>query len=258
MNVLAVPHGDDPRRFRWVRRGALAGLAGVAIVLGVALIAALPYAGKGGEPYSPLNHWISELGEVNVSVLAPVFNVGLVLAGSSFVAFHVALALATTGRLRLVIAGFGIVSGSAGALVGVFPMNLREIHALVALTFFLTGWIGPALLAVRLVADGRRRTGPGSEPAGSRPGTSPDGLPRWLAIPGVLAAVAFVWFLVELFGSGAASFARPSDRPDFWLAATLEWATLVAILAWTACTGAILVRPSTERRLAATPGSSAA
>ena len=40
-----------------------------------------------------------------------------------------------------------------------------------------------------------------------------DGLPRWLAIPGLAAAVAFTWFLYELFAPGVtASLATPDAR----------------------------------------------
>ena len=41
--------------------------AGVLFAVIGALIPALVYRGKQGQPYSPLNHFISELGEVGVS-----------------------------------------------------------------------------------------------------------------------------------------------------------------------------------------------
>lgn len=50
------------------------GLAGAALVAACSLAAALAYAGPDGEPYSLLNHFISELGEVGVSPLAWLFN----------------------------------------------------------------------------------------------------------------------------------------------------------------------------------------
>jgi hypothetical membrane protein len=203
----------------------VAGLVGVLAIVVGCIVAALAYEGSAGERYSPLNHWISELGEIGVSELAAVFNAGLVIGGACFVAFHVGLARGTTGWLRFVIAVFGVVSGVAGALVGVFPMNRIDIHRLVALTFFLTGWIGPALLALRLLPGAR------------------DGLPRWLAIPGFAAAVAFLAFLAVVFAPhDTSSLAVPDERPAFWLAAALEWATLAAILCWTACVALVIVR----------------
>ncbi len=57
------------------------GFAATGVLVVGALIPALSYRGKAGEPYSFLNHFISELGERGVSALAPVFNASLVLGG---------------------------------------------------------------------------------------------------------------------------------------------------------------------------------
>ena len=51
------------------------------------------------EPFSPLNHWISELGEVGVSRLAAVFNVGLVVGGICYALFMLAFAATRRGLL---------------------------------------------------------------------------------------------------------------------------------------------------------------
>jgi hypothetical membrane protein len=207
-------------------RAAWAGLVGVAAVIVGSLVAGVAYSGSAGEAYSPLNHWISELGEIGVSSLAVVFNLGLVVGGASFVAFHAGLFAATTGRARFAIVVVGVMSGVAGALVGILPMNNHGAHQAVALTFFLTGWIGPAILAVRLLRGPR------------------DGLPSWLAVPGFVAAVAFTWFLVVLFdpATGTSGLHAPATRGTVWLVATLEWATLAAILTWTACAALVLLR----------------
>jgi len=61
--------------------GFLGLVATAAIILG-ALIAAVPYVGSSGEGYSPLNHFISELGQTSQSQMAPVFNAGLVAGGA--------------------------------------------------------------------------------------------------------------------------------------------------------------------------------
>jgi hypothetical protein len=52
-----------------VRSGPSAGLLGVAVIAIAAFAAALTYSGHDGEPYSPLNHTVSELGERDVSSL---------------------------------------------------------------------------------------------------------------------------------------------------------------------------------------------
>ncbi len=52
---------SDPLTFK------IAGMAGVLTVLLGSLVAVFFYRGKDGERYSPLNHFISELGEEGVS-----------------------------------------------------------------------------------------------------------------------------------------------------------------------------------------------
>ena len=66
---------SDPLTFK------LAGIAGVLAVLIGALIAGFAYRGKDGERYSPLNHFISELGEEGVSANAGWFNISLIVSG---------------------------------------------------------------------------------------------------------------------------------------------------------------------------------
>lgn len=70
-----------------LRITCLAGLFGVlVIVLGV-LVSALVFVGDYGEPFSILNHNISELGERGVSELAWLFNASLVLGGLGLIVF---------------------------------------------------------------------------------------------------------------------------------------------------------------------------
>jgi hypothetical membrane protein len=55
------------------------GIAGT--ILAGCIIPSLRYKGRQGQRFSPLNHFISELGERNVSTYARVFNLSLVAAG---------------------------------------------------------------------------------------------------------------------------------------------------------------------------------
>ena len=64
------------------------------------VVTALAYTGSKGQPYSPLNHWVSELGEVGVSELASVFNVGLIIGGLCFAVFMPSSAGRGAERLR--------------------------------------------------------------------------------------------------------------------------------------------------------------
>lgn len=194
------------------------GLLGSTAMLVASIAAALAYTGSSGEPYSPLNHWVSELGETGVSELATVFNAGLVVGGASFGVFMIGLAATREGWLRLVYGLVGAIAGAAGLAVGLFPMDQLGAHALAALTFFNLGWIAVVLASADFVRRSDRR------------------FPRWLSLVGLLTVAAFVAFLVSLRVGGLVgedALGSPDLRPDVWIVPILEWALVIAILAWT-------------------------
>lgn len=213
--VAPVAGQADRRRARvgiaaaWIGTGAIA--------LG-SLLAAVAYGGRAGEAYSPVNHFVSELGEPGVSALAAVFNAGLMVGGAGFVVFMAMLACSLDGRLRWLWGPVGVAAGVGGFLVGVFPMDHIAQHTSAAMAFFNLGWIAVALASLDIA---RRR-----DPR----------FPRWLALVGLATVAAFIGFLVEVSRvppSAGHILASPADRPAFWLLTTLEWAVIVGILAWT-------------------------
>ena len=189
------------------------------IVLGSAL-AWLPYHGSSGESYSPLNHWISELGQLGVSERASMFNLALVAAGIEFVIFMLGLAMTSPSRLRWVFGPVGMVAGLGGAFVGIYPMNYPDAHVLAAFTFFNLGWISVGVASLTFLRNPEPR------------------FPRWLVAFGGLTVAAFVAFLLSLqvdgFSRARMAASGPiTGRPDVWIAPILEWATLAAIMTWT-------------------------
>lgn len=204
------------------RLGSTAALGGVGALVAGCVIAAVTYTGKGGEPYSPLNHFVSELGELGVSTMATAFNAGLMVGGIGFLVFMVCLAASLGGWPRFLWAPIGIVAGVGGFFVGVFPMNDIGRHTFAAMLFFNWGWISVALASLDIV---RRRDAR---------------VPRWLALIGALTVAAFVAFLREIPNNKVADnghfLASPEARPEFWLLAALEWAVIAGILAWTLAT----------------------
>lgn len=200
------------------RLGSTAALAGVGALTAGSLAAGFAYTGKAGEAFNPLNHFVSELGELGVSTMAGAFNTGLMIGGAGFVVFMVCLAAALGGWPRFLWGPVGVVAGIGGIFVGIFPMNDLAHHSTAAMTFFNWGWISVAIASVDIV---RRR-----DPR----------VPRWLALIGAATVGAFLWFLDEiprnLPKDGGHFLASPADRPAFWLLTTLEWAVLVGILTW--------------------------
>ena len=228
--------------------GRVATAAGIlsagAIALG-SVVAALGYAGLAGEPFSPLNHWISELGQVGVSTRSSAFNVALVVAGIGFMVFIAGLALTSSSRLRWAFGPIGVVAGLGGTLVGIFPMNHAAEHVAAASTFFNLGWIAAGLASVGFLTSRDER------------------FPRWLAAVGAITVACFIAFLVELrvddvVRAKMTPTGAITGRPDVWVAPILEWSVLIGIMAWTLLVSltwrrALGRRPTIEARTAGVP-----
>jgi hypothetical membrane protein len=206
------------------------GIVGVVALALACLVTAFAYRGAAGEPYSPLSHFISELGEGGVSSLATIFDVGVILGGLGFAVFILGVARAKGGLLGAVIGLTGLGAGLGGALVGVFPMNERGTHVLVALTFFALSAVSVGLASVAIL----RRPEPR--------------LPRIAGSVGVATALVFVAFLVDAFSPLGmdTALARPSDRPAVWHLPILEWAALIALVAWVLVAGLAWLRDGSE------------
>ncbi len=210
----AVPHNPSVELL-----AAGAGMLAFVLIAAGCVISALGYTGTAGEPYSPLNHWISELGQEGVSARAPVFNGCLVLGGLAFVEFVAGLWRSSPSRLRWAFGPVGVLAGVGGLLVGVFPMNHPTQHVAAAAVFFNLGWVFVLLASAAFVRHPETRH------------------PRWLAGLGAVSVAMFIGFILSLAADPfsrqrMASTGPITGRPDVWIAPTLEWAALISIMVW--------------------------
>jgi hypothetical membrane protein len=203
------------------------GLLGPA-VLGAGVVgAAIAYAGRRGEAYSPLNHFVSELGEEGVSGGAWMFNDGLVVAGALMTLFLAGLGRMTGTKLGWAAAIAGTIAGIGATAVGLIPMNDLHPHLRAAFTFFDGGLVTVILFAVAILRDRDRR------------------LPRWLLAPAAASAASFAAFLAWPYLAGAPDLrlldpGSGVDRPLVWGIAVLEWAVLVTVVGFIACAAVAL------------------
>ena len=208
---------------------AWSGVVGPLIIgLGI-IISALAYSGNQGQSYSFLNHFVSELGEIDVSDLATVFNGGLILGGICNLAFMIYLASQFSGWIRYPLALLGAAAALCGTLVGVFPMNDLDRHIFVALGFFNLGLLVALIYSLIFLF---KKDHP---------------FPRWLAVPGMLNTAAFFIFNnfppqfeegIEFRDGMAGLF---SNRPALIPLAVMEWIVILGILIWFLLLGSYLV-----------------
>lgn len=205
----------NPILFQWL---SLAGAASA--VLG-SLIAGLAYRGRLGERYSPLNHFISELGEEGVSRRAWAFNWGLIVCGLCLLPACVSLGLLLPGVWAKLGLAAGVVTAVSIALVGVFPMNKFTPHIRAAVTYFRFGLVMVLFFTVAIA------TQPENPPL----------VPRLVALVGLPAVASYAYFLLY----SRVSYAAPENpldtqeqkaRPRFWRMAAAEWAIFVTTVPW--------------------------
>ena len=202
----------------WFR---ISGFAGAVFAVLGAVIAAAGYRGKAGEPYSPFNHFISELGEVGVSRLAVAFNLGLIFSGVALIPKTNSLGLVLSGWVAKLGMAAGVICAVSLALVGVFPMNRIKLHGKAAVAYFRSGLAMVVLFSIAIA----------SQPA--------DGavLARGYALAGLPPILSFGSFLV-LIGRAYKETDEPLEadegakRPRFWILAVVEWLVFLTVLLW--------------------------
>lgn len=181
------------------------GLLGSAIGILFILLPMIPYQGTEGESYSIFTHYVSELGELGVSIWAPVFNVGLILAGLAFIPFFIGLGIYLDSTIAKISAIGGVYSSVSIVLVGIYPMNYRTEHYLAAMSFFFSGMIMVILWAVTIILQKNVK------------------IPKSFSLGAVINGIIFAAFL---FGTGD----EGPSRPEFSLTTTLEWAIYFSII----------------------------
>lgn len=198
----------------------VAGLLGCVLAVVGVWIASSAYRGKQGEPYSALNHFISELGERGVSQRAWAFNWGLILCGFLLLPATINLGLILSGLWAKIGLVFGVITALSLSLVGVFSMDRLKPHGIAAVTFFRAGLLMVLFFTMAIAF----------QPQDNQI------FPRTLALAGLPAILAFSTFLI-MMGQVTKTKDQPLEpldqsRPRIWKMAVAEWAIFVTIVFW--------------------------
>jgi len=192
-----------------------------AAVLG-AVIAGIAFRGKEGESFSPLNHFISELGEVGVSRSAWAFNLGLMVSGISLILGSISLGMVLPGILAKIGMVAGIISSIGLFFVGVFPLNKMKPHRTAAITYFRGGLMMVIFFTLAI----------SFQPAGAGV------LPRAYSLAGLPAILSFAGFLlltrkvINQEQTENPLSTEDVDRPRIWSLAIVEWFIFITIVFW--------------------------
>ena len=193
-------------------------LAGVLLIAIDAVLTAVVYTGPDGESYSFLNHTVSELGERGVSELAWLFNLALIVGGIAIVVFMLSVAWDARSTGMRVTGLIGSVAGLGAVLVGVFPKNNFDAHKVAAMVFFFSILAASTWHTVVMIR--RRRHG--------------QAVAAGIVLISIVAFLVLPGILQPEFPFNREFDPDPGPRPDFWLAAFLEWIVFTATLVWVA------------------------
>jgi hypothetical membrane protein len=186
------------------------------------IIPQLFFTGFNGEQYSPLNHFVSELGWIGFSELANLFNICLFIGGILFIPFIFYLNTQISHNLWRIGSMFGFLSAIGCCLVGIFPMNSEVLfeHALFAAIFFIGSATMMVMLSISMVR------------------AKKSNFPKFFALSGLI--IAFLNILLVVIDStepifnmiefNVEDYLGISIRPDFWLIAFIEWLIVLSIL----------------------------
>jgi hypothetical membrane protein len=205
---------------------AICGIAGCLVMLACVWAASFPYTGMYDETYSPINHYISELGDRRYSEWAALFNVGLMLSSSLLLVFSIGFARQFGGWQRAVIGILGLSTSISCFLVGAFPVDNLRPHILVAMVFFHSALVLVFLNTAITIF------------------TKKPVLPKWSVSLGFVTALAFAAFVISPSDLLREWVKDPKHfvRPDVWVQPILEWACFYSIILWLLTAAFLMLR----------------
>jgi hypothetical membrane protein len=215
-DLSRLPWMKDLSRFHWF------GTAAAISITFVSVTTALFYKTPSGAAYSPINHFISELGWVGHSPLAGLFNAGLIISGLLLGIFFTGLGLFISNIWAKIGMAAGWATGLFISLVGIFPMNHLLQHVFVSDGFFRAGLASVIFFAIAVLAQPQKDIK----------------IPRsagLFSLPTILVYVAFIILMsikVKTLSPSLVMETMTLEPPPFQLLAVLEWAVFFFTTLW--------------------------
>jgi len=141
-----------------IRRWPQTTIAGLFVIVFYCIFTAVSWA-LYPEPYGPVTHYLSRLGNFDYSPIgANFYNIGCILTGLALIPFFLSLKPWFTNRkaqVFLLMSGqlFGVLSACALVMIGVFSEDQGTPHMTASSTFFLLNFIVLILINVALLCN---------------------------------------------------------------------------------------------------------
>jgi len=216
----------------------LAGTIGC-LVVGIGLLASATHY-TSPEGYSPINHFISELGLAKNSSMADVFNHSLMTGGILLMFFSIGLGnFIGKGNLAKFATITGMISTLSFSAIGYYTAETWIAHIVAASVFFAGAMITIVLFSISIWKNRQ------------------SGLHPFLSIQGMFIAalyfVALIWPKELLLQS--VTDTENFVRPAIWILSILEWSYCLMICFWIIMVSANLVyitrkMPATDKAAA--------
>jgi hypothetical protein len=188
------------------------GIIGSSVILIFVLISINGFKGQLGEPYSILNHFVSELGELGNSDLAILCNLGLIIGGLIFAFYMLGLGLLVDNKWGKIGGGIGVFSSLSSGAVGFVPADIFLFaHGFFGMCYFISGLITTIVFQIAILTQKEVR------------------IPKSFIIGGLLLVVVYTIFLIS------AAWPDPYsvyNRPIIWLDALFEWGLFFTVNGW--------------------------
>ena len=202
----------------------LFGLSGSFLILMGCWVAKRMFTGKEGESFSLTNHFISELGEREISKAAVLFNTLIVIGGILYIPFVISVGLILNSTWGMLGAIAGTLASISFILVGSFSRDALTLHRVVSVIYFISGLLMLFFFTIAIFVQPSTR----------------QVIPLPINLIGVTAILCYADFLILIshktdrnnFPSYIPASQVMPARPKFWRTAFLEWLMLLLTVGW--------------------------
>ena len=198
-------------------------MAAVVVTIGGIVLSLEGFSGMKQERFSPLNHFISELGDNRFAKHHRIFNISMFAGGILFIPFVIGIAsLGTSLVFYIIVLVVGLAATIGLSLVGVFPEEKERTHTAVAGVFFFCTSLLVLFFIISLLMQQLSM------------------FPSWVVYPSIAALAVAVIFIIDTVQLPKWEMERtyrpwdwdPDPRPTFWLNPFLEWCAVLSLMAW--------------------------